>query len=58
MSAALRRALESGLHLGTDLRNELAMLERRGPCPDGVEGWEFNVSGAIRRRCQRQTASP
>ena len=51
LSAELRRALESGDALGTDLRNELSVLERRGPCPPGVAGWEFSAAGDVRRRC-------
>lgn len=50
MSAELRRALESGDSLGTHLRNELSVLERRGPCPPGAVGWEFTIAGPMRRR--------
>jgi hypothetical protein len=55
MSPALRQALEAGHQLGTELRNELSILERRGPCPPGADGWEFNASGGTRRRCQDQS---
>lgn len=57
MSAELRRALESGDVLGTDLRNELSVLERRGPCPPGAIGWEFNAAGDMRRRCPEESES-